>query len=196
VKADGIMRVNSLLDYGCHTGGLLQSAVSELHPSHAWGIEPILHSRHRAIERLRGLDTEIRVVADDWDVIPDASIDLVLCHEVLYLVEDLLGFFHQVARKLSARCSAYVVLGCHTENPLWPSWKRELENIGHVTHDYSPFDLMRAGAEAGLAPALRPLRESGWVYHDPRETSFSFPSAQMLLDHQFRHKLLFRFSKP
>ncbi len=92
---------------------------------------------------------------------------------------------------------AYIVSGCHTENPLWSEWKQDLEQQGHIVYDYAPLDLIEAGAEAGLSPSIRPLRESGWVHYNPTDQDqFRYPSASLLLEHQFKHKLLFRFQRP
>ena len=53
-----------------------------------------------------------------------------------------------------------------------------------------------AGAALGLVSSLRPLRQTGWVTHDPLRSDFTFPSASVMLDHHFKHKLLFRFLHP
>lgn len=197
VRADGVESAASILDYGSHTGGLLSLAVEQFKPDRVWGMEPLLRSRQQAALRLRGHAVQARMLsANEWAELPDGAVDLLLSHEVLYLVEDLALVFREFARVLRRQCAAYVVLGCHTENPLWPAWKAELVNMGHEPCDHSPFDLLRAGAEAGLSPSLRPLRDTGWVHFDPRTPGFSFPTAQTLLDHQYRHKLVFRFIKP
>ena len=196
VRADGVRSARTLLDHGCHTGGLTSLATAELGAERVWAVEPVLRSRQLAEQRLRSHHPRVEVnvlPVGVWSQIPDGDVDLLLSHEVLYLVEDLTALFNEVVRVLNPQGSAYFVLGCHTENPIWPAWKQELEEMGHVVYDHSPFDVLRAGAAVGLSPALRPLRDSGWVYYDPRTPRFAFASVRELLDHQFRHKLLFRF---
>lgn len=196
IKADGVRSARTLLDHGCHTGGLAALAAEQLGSSQIWAMEPVLRSRQQAEQRLSRLSTVTQINAispDAWSRVPDNSIDLLLSHEVLYLVEDLPGLFQEVARVLGSQGAGYFVLGCHTENPAWTRWKKDMEGIGHQVYDHSPFDVLRAGVAANLSPALRPLRESGWSYYEPGSAKFSFESAQELFDHQFRHKLLFRF---
>jgi hypothetical protein len=61
--------------------------------------------------------------------------------------------------------------------------------------DRAPFDILRVGIDAGLTGALRPLRRDGWVIYDPDRAAFKYSSVEELFDHQYRHKLLFRFVK-
>jgi SAM-dependent methyltransferase len=128
-----------------------------------------------------------------WPTIPASSFDLVTCHEALYLVPDLREFMGRVRRVLSRSGRAYIVLGCHTENPVWADWKPRLEALGHRVYDHRPMDILAAGATLGLLPSVRPLRAAGWVTHNPLQGEFSFPGVGAMFDHHFKHKLLFRF---
>ena len=122
--------------------------------------------------------------------------DLVTCHEVLHLLEDLPHLFGHISRVLRRTGSAYIVAGCHTENPVWKTWSTKLRDAGQTVFDRTPFDILKAGSGAGLRGALRPLRRDGWIIYDPSEAVFEYASIADLLDHQYRHKLLFRFLKP
>jgi SAM-dependent methyltransferase len=194
VQAEVRAPVESVLDVGCHHGGLLERLAALLHPRRITGVEPSTASRERALFRLRKLSTTVAVLPPErWGEVPTASVDLLTCHEVLHLVEDLPGLFHQIFRTLRANGTAYVVAGCHTENPLWPRWSEQLRDGGQTVVDRAPFDILRAGIGAGLSGAMRPLRRDGWVIYDPDRAPFSYSSAEELFDHQYRHKLLFRF---
>ena len=196
VQAEVHGPVESVLDVGCHHGGLLARLVDLLHPRSIAGVEPSTVSRERATFRLRKLAPSVLLLPPErWGEIPTAGVDLLTCHEVLHLVEDLPGLFRQIARTLRASGTAFVVAGCHTENPLWPRWGEQLRATGQTVVDRSPFDILRAGIEAGLAGALRPLRRDGWVIYDPDRAVFKYSSVEELFDHQYRHKLLFRFVK-
>jgi SAM-dependent methyltransferase len=196
VQADVHAPVESVLDIGCHQGGLLAQLAAALHPKSLTGIEPSADSRARAMFRLRKLAHSVAVLSPDrWPEIKTASVDLITCHEVLHLVEDIATVFSQVSRTLRGSGSAFVVVGCHTENPLWHSWRTQLQDTGQTIYDRSPFDILRAGINAGLKGALRPLRRDGWIIYDPDHASLTYSSAGELLDHQYRHKLLFRFVK-
>src|SRR5262249_44613845 len=126
----------------------------------------------------------------------DAAVDLVTCHEVLYLEPDLRAFMANVHRVLSPSGRVYIVLGCHAENPVWAHWKPRLEALGHRVYDHRPMDILAEGAALGFLPSLRPLRRTGWVTYNPLRSDFPFPSAAGMLDHHFKHKLLFRFMHP
>lgn len=196
VQADNRAPVESILDVGCHHGGLLAQLAATLHPKRLSGIEPSEHSRERTKFRLRNSAPTVAVLSPErWGDVAAASIDLITCHEVLHLVEDLSSLFHEIARTLRPGGAAFVVAGCHTENSLWPTWSAQLRTAGQTVFDRAPFDLLRAGIDAGLRGALRPLRRDGWVIYDPDHAAFKYSSAEELLDHQYRQKLLFRFLK-
>lgn len=196
IKVDLNQPEKSILDIGCHRGGLLAQLATSLQPKALVGIEPCQYSRNRATFRLRNSAPKVTILSPDhWDNVPAASIDLITCHEVLHLVEDISSLFNQVSRTLRPHGVAFVVAGCHTENPVWLAWKQQLRAAGQIVFDRSPFDILRSGIDAGLKGALRPLRRDGWVIYDPEQSAFSYSSAEELLDHQYRHKLLFRFLK-
>jgi SAM-dependent methyltransferase len=185
-----------VLDIGCHRGGLLAKIAALWAPQEVVGIEPVEAARSRARLRLTALAKQVVLLdPSEWPRILDSSVDLVVCHEVLFLIPDLDVFVGQVARVLSPGSRAYIAAGCHAENPIWPSWRSQLEAMGHRTFDHRPMDVLSAAGRHGLIPSVRPLRDSGWSTHDPTAGGFSFPTVGALLDHQFRHKLLFRLGR-
>jgi SAM-dependent methyltransferase len=196
VRAEVGGPAESVLDIGCHHGGLLVRLVALLHPKSITGIEPLTAARERALFRLRKLAPSVKVLPPDrWGEVPAASVDVLTCHEVLHLVADLPDLFRQISRTLRPGGTAFVVAGCHTENPVWPRWREQLRAAGQSVADRSPFDILRAGIDSGLGGALRPLRRDGWILYDPDRAAFTYSSAGELLNHQYRHKLLFRFVK-
>lgn len=195
IRADGFDRVpRTVVDIGAHRGGLLERVTRTWGASSLYAIEPVPQLRKRVLLRLRGQADSVQVLSpDEWGVIPSGTVDLVLAMESLHLVDSLSDVFGCIARVLAERGRAYLVLGCHAENPVWPAWKRELEGMGHAAFTHKPLDIMSAGAREGLLPSVCPLRREGWVTHDPREPMFTFEGVGQMLDHHFRHKLLFRF---
>ena len=189
--------VDGVLDVGCHHGGLLAKLAPILRPTRLIGVEPARRSRELAQFRLRTLAPTVTILPPErWSEVPAASVNLVTCHEVLHLVENLPNLFANIFRVLRARSCAFIVAGCHTENPVWEAWSAQLRNSGQTVFDRAPFDILRAGTAAGLLGSLRPLRRDGWIVYNPADAMFDYPSAGSLLDHQYRHKLLFRFVKP
>lgn len=196
VQADRSIPADAtVLDIGCHRGGLLELMHERFRSASLLGIEPLVSARRVAERRLARFAAHTQLFgAEGWSNIPDAGVDLVVGHEVLQYIGDLPLLMANIRRAIRPGGFVYLALGCHTENPIWASWKHELKALGHNVHDHSPLEIMAAGARAGMAPSVRPLRDTGWAYHDPSVSApFSYPSVGALLDHQFRHKLLFRF---
>ena len=182
-----------ILDVGCHTGGLLEALGLRFAPHGLFGIEPLASARSAASRRLEGLAATVTLLdATEWDRIPTGVIDLVVSHEMLYLEPDIPHFMRRIRRVLRLGGVAYVVLGCHSENPLWQTWKVPLIAAGHRVYDHSPLEIMEAASAAGLVPSVQPLRRSGWVTYDPLEAEFRYPSVRAMLDHHYVHKLVFR----
>lgn len=188
--------LETILDIGCHQGGLLERLSPLFHPKNLLGVEPSAHCRERAMFRLRKLaDSVIMLPPERWAEIPSKSVDLITCHEVLHLVEDLPHLFGEISRTLRRQGTAFIVAGCHTENPLWRRWGEQLQEEGQFVFDHAPFEILRAGNNAGLKGFLRPLRRDGWVIYNPDEARFKYSSVEELFNHQYRYKLLFRFIK-
>lgn len=196
IRSETSKPLENILDVGCHHGGLLERLASLFNPKSIWGVEPSSHCRERALFRLRKLADSVTVLPPDrWNEIPSKSIDLITCHEVLHLVEDLPELFYQISRILRGQGSAFVVAGCHTENPLWKRWSTQLQEEGQSVFDHAPFEILRTANSVGLKGAMRPLRRDGWVIYNPDESHFTYSSVDELFNHQYRYKLLFRFIK-
>jgi SAM-dependent methyltransferase len=196
IRADGFGQApRRVLDIGCHRGGLLSKIAERWQPRALIGIEPIASARTRARFRLQTAASSV-VLLDptEWQQISGGSVDLVVSHEVLFLVSDLEDLVRQIARVLGPQGTAYIAAGCHAENPIWLDWRAKLEATGHSTFTHKPLDLMACAVRHALLPSVRPLRDSGWATHDPSD-EFTFPSVHALLDHQFKHKLLFRLAR-
>jgi SAM-dependent methyltransferase len=194
IERDRTVPPRAILDVGSHTGGLLEALSRRFAPAVLFGIEPLTPARLTASRLLAGAAATVSLFdVSEWDRVPTGGIDLVVSHEMLYLEPDLPDFMARVRRVLAADGAAYVVLGCHTENPLWPVWKPPLIAAGHRVYDHAPIQIMEAAAAAGLVPSVQPLRRSGWVTYDPlRAAEFRYPTVGAMFEHHYLHKLLFR----
>jgi SAM-dependent methyltransferase len=182
-----------VLDVGCHTGGLLYALSRRFAPTELFGIEPLTAARAIASRRLDGAAANVRLLdASQGDRIPTGAIDLITSHEVLYLEPDVQDFMKRIRRALALGGLAYVVLGCHSENPLWQTWKTLLIAAGHRVYDHMPIEIMEAASAAGLFPSVQPLRRSGWITYDPLRAEFRYPDVRTMFDHHYRYKLIFR----
>ena len=193
IERDGVQAPRAILDIGCHTGGLLQQLSSRFRAAALIGIEPIAAARASAAQRLSDAAQSVTLLDPaDWARVPSAAIDLITSHETLYLEGDLRVFMGRVRTVLTNTGTAYVVLGCHAENPLWQQWKEQLIAAGHRVYDHAPLEIMEAAASAGLLPSVQPLRRSGWITYNPLRAEFRYPDLRTMLDHHYRHKLIFR----
>ena len=193
IEGDAPSAPRTILDVGCHSGGLLDALTRRFAPARIFGIEPLAWARVAASRRLANAAAAVTLLdVSQWGQVPTGAIDLVTSHEVLYLEPDVPGFMQEVHRVLSLDGHAYVVLGCHAENPLWHAWKSRLTAAGRTVYNHIPLDIMEAASAAGLSASVQPLRRAGWVTYDPRRAEFSYPDVRTMLDHHYRHKLVFR----
>ncbi|HVF59746.1 MAG TPA: class I SAM-dependent methyltransferase [Thermoanaerobaculia bacterium] len=182
-----------ILDIGCHAGGLLHELSRRFAPIELLGIEPLAALRVAASRRLDGAAATVRLLDTlEWELIPTGTIELITSHEVLYLEPDVRDLMKRIRRVLAPGGAAYVVLGCHAENPLWHIWKTKLIAAGQRVYDHMPVEIMEAASSAGLLPSVQPLRCSGWVTYDPLRADFRYPDVRTMFDHHFRYKLIFR----
>lgn len=193
IERDGVQAPAAILDIGCHTGGLLQQLSRRFRPAALIGIEPLAGARAAAAQRLTGAAESVTLLdTADWARVPAAGVDLITSHETLYLEGDLRNFMGRIRAALTNVGAAYVVLGCHAENPLWQQWKPQLIAAGHRVYDHAPLEIMDAAASTGLLPSVQPLRRSGWVTYNPLRAEFRYPDVHTMFDHHYRHKLIFR----
>ncbi len=193
VGSNPVSQAGAILDVGCHTGGLLEQLCLRFQPTDVFGIEPLAAARDAARRRLEGSAARVTLLdTSEWSRVPAAKIDLITSHETLYLEPDLRAFMVHLRAVLAPSGLAFIVLGCHSENPLWQQWKVPLIAAGHLVYDHSPIEIMHAAASAGLLPSVQPLRRAGWITYDPLRADFHYPDVRTMFDHHYRHKLIFR----
>jgi SAM-dependent methyltransferase len=183
----------NVLDFGCHTGGLLRMLQSRpgIKPRSFAGVEPLKGPRSVA-ERLFPGGNFFSSITD----VPDECCDVVVSHEALYLVEDLPGWVRELKRILHPDGGAFIALGSHGENTAWLRWREKLERLyGHVSRVHHPMEILRQGEQAGFDMEIGHLhlRESGTRrYSHPEDGWGEFDSVEEMLDFD-RQKLLFVF---
>lgn len=193
IEDDHKTSVRVILDIGCHTGGLLHALNRQFAPAELFGIEPLAAARVAASRFLHDAMANVAILdVSEWHRIPAAAVDILTSHEMLYLEPNLRDFMKRIRGVLASQGVGYVVLGCHSENPLWSTWKKTLTAAGHTVYDHKPLDIMEAASLEGLLPSVQPLRRSGWITYDPLRANFRYPNIQTMFDHHYRNKLIFR----
>ncbi len=198
-------RALDIIDIGCHTGGLLalldkervrsDAGVSRSHQDgrvrSLAGVQPLDGPRQRAEDRL----PKAKFYADITDV-PSGSVDVVLSHEMLYLIgHDALGIWMDDLRRiLRPEGGAFISLGSHAENTAWMRWRPRLEELyGHVSEAHDPMYILREGQLAGFDMELHRLHPEPVTsrrYSSPEDGWGEFVSAEEMLGFQ-QKKLVF-----
>lgn len=186
------LSTRTVLDFGCNQGGFLRH-LHALRPFRkALGIDIAEQSIAQA-NALKGnlpiqYQTAARLVgwADEFD--------LAFSHEVIYLIEDIAGHARDIHAALKPGGVYYAVTGCHTDNPLWPEWRKLVaERTNTVVQDRSIADYARIFAEAGFKVAARKLGFTGFVPYLPDGWMPDFADA---LDYYTETKIVFRLVRP
>lgn len=93
--------------------------------------------------------------------------DLVLSHEVIYLLPDLAGTFRELATALASGGRVFLVTGCHSENPLYARWQESMARLGVHAFGYGIGDYETALRSAGFVDVeARRLRMTPADYED------------------------------
>ncbi len=184
----------NVLDIGCHTGGLLEA----IQARRGWtnisvnGVEPLKLARQKAIQKFPN-----GCFFEKLEQVPPQSMDLVVSHETLYLIDSLEDFSNQLMRILRPDGGAFIALGSHAENTAWMRWRAPLrEKYGHVSYAHQPMDIQRIGEEAGFDVDVRqlhpPSRTKPKRYNPPEDGWGEFLSTKEMLEHR-EQKLVFGF---
>jgi SAM-dependent methyltransferase len=182
----------AVLDFGCNQGGFLRH-LHALRPfRQALGLDIATQSIDKANALKGTLPIQYQVGADltGWD----AQFDLAVSHEVIYLVPDIAGHARDIWAALKPGGVYYAVTGCHTGNPLWPTWRALVaERTNTVVQDRSVTDYASAFQAAGFKVGARKLAFDGFVPYSPGGWMPDFADA---LDYYTETKIVFRLVKP
>jgi SAM-dependent methyltransferase len=97
--------------------------------------------------------------------------DLVVSHEVVYLLPDLARTFADIHASLARGGHFCLTTGCHTDNLLFPGWRASLATQGIVAQEYSMADYEAALRDAGFSHIQRdrlrlsPDEYEAWIRH-------------------------------
>lgn len=189
-------RTWDVLDWGCHSGGLLEHMTDEFGSRirKATGVDPDHDAMAEARTRLK--DLQEKDFCPNLINVPDKSIDVFVSHEVLYLVK-LQWFLKELKRVLRPEGAAFVALGSHGENVAWMRWHETLASkYGHVSYVHYPLDILEQGNTAGFHMEFQRLWRAGYPemlrYSPPEDKWGEFLTIEEAL--AFRDaKLIFQF---
>lgn len=182
----------TILDFGCNQGGFLKT----------------LH-RHRPYQKAIGIDiaqssietATLNIEGEPVDYMNASFLgrytdhfDIAYSHEVMYLLPDLNEHARQIKSCLKEDGVYYAVIGCHTDNPLWPEWRKLISSYSNVkVQDYSLDDYANAFFKEGFSVSALPFAMDEFIALKPRNEYF--PKVQDSLEYYTRNKIFFRFQK-
>lgn len=181
----------SVLDFGCNRGGFLRLLYYRKIFKQGSGVDIAVNS----LEEARKNRGELPIDYFHPEVIKkkELSFDYAFSYEVLYLLENLKGHFHDIFSWLKPGGIYYACTGCHTSNPLWERWRREIQASTELrVQDYSPDDFAAAAGEAGFGINIRALDSRRFM---PFKAGGFYPSVTDQIRYFSTDTLVFRFTK-
>lgn len=182
----------SVLDFGCNQGGFLK----ELHKRHPFKEAVGVDIAEASIETANmNLDGEpIDYMHAGLLHKQTGKFDIAFSHEVMYLLSDLREHAKLIKSCLKEEGVYYAAIGCHTDNPLWPSWKKLISSYSNVpVHSYSLDDYAEAFFREGFSVSARPFAMDDFI--TMKSHNEYFPKIKDSIDYYMEHKVFFRFYK-
>lgn len=182
----------TVFDFGCNQGLFLRMLYRIRSFEKGYGVDLLEESIRIANNKKSHLPIEY-YVTDDLSKLKD-NIDIAFSHEVVYLLPDLDKHSQDIHRLLKDGGSYYAVLGRHTDNPLWESWKTQIENkIQHKVQNYSLDDVYDAFERNGFEAYAQKFMLNDFV--KIKKNKHYFNKVSDGLDFYWDYKTLFRFVK-
>lgn len=186
------LTTRQILDFGCNRGGFLRLLHSLKPFRQALGID-IAQDSIAAARNLAGtapIDYEVASDPSSWP----GRFDLAFSYEVIYLLPDIAAHAKGMRTALRSGGVYYAVTGCHTDSPLWPTFRKSIsETTNAAVQDRAPDDYASAFRDAGFGVSVRRFRYDGFV-PAPKDRLY-YPRLMDAVDYAAEHKLLFRLVK-
>lgn len=181
-----------ILDFGCNQGGFLKTLYKHRPFAKGLGVDIAQGSLETATMSLEGEPIDYLNTA--FLNRHQNEFDIAFSHEVIYLLSDLREHARQIKSCLTENGVYYAAIGCHTDNPLWPSWKKLISSYSNVpVQDYSLDDYADAFFREGFSVSALPFAMDDFIVLKQRNEYF--PKIKDSLDYYTRNKVFFRFQK-
>ncbi len=182
----------TVFDFGCNQGLFLRMLYRIREFKKGYGVDLIDESIRIANSRKNSLPVEY-YVTDDLSKFSN-TIDIAFSHEVVYLLPDLDKHSRDIHQLLKDGGSYYVVLGRHTDNPLWESWKAQIEKESkQKIQDYSLDDVYNAFERNGFEAYAQKFMLNDFI--KIKKNKHYFEKVSDGLNFYWDYKTLFRFVK-
>jgi len=186
------LSTREVLDFGCNRGGFLRLLYALRPFRRGLGVD-IARDSVAAARDLAGSAPIEYEMASDLSAWLD-RFDIAFSYEVIYLLPDIAGHAAGVYAALRQGGVYYAVTGCHTDSPLWPSWRKLIGDTTNApVQDRSPDEYAAVFSAAGFKVSVRRFGYDNFV-PAPADRSY-YPTLTDAIDYQAKHKLLFRLVK-
>lgn len=181
-----------ILDFGCGRGGFLR----------------VLHDK-KPFKKGIGIDIDSQLINMANTIIENQpityehrkdiehlheDIDIAFNHEVFYFLNNLHKHARQIFAALKSGGVYYVVLGCHSDNPLWQKWKEMIEQNSNVKlQSYSLNYIVEVFKQNGFSVSGQKYMLNQFISLE--EDTEYFPNITDRLNYYWDYKLLFKFAK-
>ncbi|MBE9178145.1 methyltransferase domain-containing protein [Oculatella sp. LEGE 06141] len=183
----------TVLDFGCNQGGFLQVLYQQKPFQKGIGIDVARQSIQIANDRKGNLPL-VYEARDNLDSFQSA-IDIAFSHEVLYLIRDLKRHSQEMYTCLQSKGTYYAALGCHADNPLWPTWKTMIEAESNLeVQNYSLNFIADTFRDAGFSVFAQKFMLNDFILM--KESNVYFPNVLDSLNYYWDYKILWKFVKP
>jgi SAM-dependent methyltransferase len=186
------LSTREVLDFGCNRGGFLRLLHAIKPFRRGLGVDIARDSIAAARDLVGGAPIDYEI-ASDLSAWPD-RFDLAFSYEVIYLLPDIEAHAASMHNALRSGGVYYAVTGCHTESPLWPTFRRVIaETTNAPVQDRSPEDYADAFSGAGFDVSVRRFGYDGFV--PVSKDSRYYPRLLDAVDYPSQYKLIFRLVK-
>jgi len=192
LAVQGSLKDQVVLDFGCNQGGFLATLYGQSPFKSAVGVDLAQASLALARQRNDAIPAEFHVPEKLAEL--NDTFDLAFSHEVLYLLPSLEEHARTIHAALKSGGVYYAAIGCHTDQPLWPHWRKYIAQYSNITvQNYSLDDYANAFLDQGFEVGIRPLGIDGFV--PLSKSNDYFPTVDDSLRYYFQDKQLLQCIK-
>lgn len=161
-----------VLDIGCNQGGFLRTLYDTRPFSAGVGID-LARDRVALANAAKG-DRPIDYLAANKLDVTGAGFDVAFSHELIYLIDDLEEHARQVAAVLKSGGYYDAVTCCHSDSPLWATWRPKIAEFSHISvPNHSVTDIAGAFRKAGLDVSISRFLANAFIPTEPPNSYFA-----------------------
>ncbi|MBE0471591.1 MAG: class I SAM-dependent methyltransferase [Methyloprofundus sp.] len=188
-----LYELNSIVDFGCGSGGFTQLISHFFNNLFITGIE----IDERLIAGCRKINKNRRISYISHKKMSSLpKVDLVFSQEVVYTQESLLQHAKEIFEILHNGGHYIFTIGCHIENPTWAVRRNKIRSSErYPVFDYSLQDIADAFYEAGFRVMVKKLPMHAPMKYVPQQDG-EFSSISDMIRSSEEFKFLFIMLKP